>query len=148
IGIDNFKNAGMPMSPERKLQADDLLKRLETDFANSCEAYARMVLLTPQTNALITDKVVAAYRNPDPVMGLLSIKSVLSYYKRERNLLQQLKFKLHLINVDYIATQEEPLKKFAANGYKLIHLQGTCHFPMIENSSAFNEKLEQVLLAV
>ena len=133
------------MPAEMKQQTDALLQQLETDFANASEGYARMVLLTNDTSKELTDKVVEAYRKPDPVMGVKSIASVLGYYKRERKLLQQLDKKLHLINVDYIPTNEEPLKKYAAGGYELTQLHGTCHFPMIENPEEFNRQLKRVV---
>jgi hypothetical protein len=49
--------------------------------------------------------------------------------------------KLYLINVDYMPTNEAPLKKFAAEGYEVKHMKGTCHFPMLENPKELNEKL-------
>ena len=145
VGVDNFKNAGSPMPAAMKKQTDALLQRLETDFANASEEYARIALVTRETSEEITQKVVHAYRQADPLMGLKSTESVLGYYKRERKLLQQLRHRLYLINVDYIPTNEKALQQYAAGGYELIEICGTCHFPMIENPEEFNIQLKSIV---
>jgi sigma-B regulation protein RsbQ len=48
--------------------------------------------------------------------------------------------------VDYSPTHEENLKKLMGNNYELNILNGTCHFPMIENPKEFNELLEKIIL--
>src|SRR4029077_19219451 len=58
IGIDTFKNAGTELPEQYRGQVQAILDGLETDFAGTNERYARMALLTPQTPADITERVV------------------------------------------------------------------------------------------
>ncbi|MHA4808095.1 alpha/beta fold hydrolase [Flavitalea flava] len=145
IGIDYFKNAGSPLPEEFQKQVATILEKLKTDFSDTSEAYARMALLTPQTDKSITDRIVAAYRSANPDMGAKSIAALFSYYKRERELMKQLTFKMHLINVGYMPTNEAPLKEYARSSYELITLPGSCHYPMLENPQVLNMTLEGVI---
>jgi pimeloyl-ACP methyl ester carboxylesterase len=78
-------------------------------------------------------------------MGVKALESVFGYAMRERVLLQKLAVKLYLINVDYMPTNEQPLKDYAASGYHLVHMPGTSHYPMIENPQLFNQLLKEVI---
>ncbi|MES2732583.1 MAG: alpha/beta hydrolase [Bacteroidota bacterium] len=145
IGVDYFKNAGTPPSNDVQKQLDQILNNLQNDFSNTSEAYVRQGLLTPATDKTLADRVVTAYRNANPNMGFQAIASLFSYALRERELMQQLKWKMYLIQVDYMPTNEEPLKKYAGAGYEILPLQGTCHFPMLEKPVAFNRLLQNAI---
>jgi len=145
IGIDNFKNAATPLSQEYQKQADSIQKNLKTDFAGTNEQYARMALLTKQTSPEITNRVIKDYRNAYQPMGLETMPEVFNMFETEKKLLPLLRSKLFLINVDYIPTNEEPLKQYAVSGYEVLHIKGTCHFPMLENPKELNKLLEQTI---
>lgn len=144
IAIDFFKNAAMPI-PEYEQQAISIKQKLKTDFSNTNEQYVRMALLTKQTSSEITNQVVKDYRNAYQPMAIETTPEIFYMFKTEKELLPQLKFKLYLINVDYMPTNEEPLKKYAGEGYDLMHMKGTCHFPMLENPKVLNELLEKTI---
>jgi pimeloyl-ACP methyl ester carboxylesterase len=145
IAIDFFKNAATPMPPEMQQQADAILQKMHTDFAGTSEQYVHMVLVTPQTDKALTDRIVNAYRNAYPEMGIKALESIFGYAMRERALLEKLAVKLYLINVDYMPTNEQPLKTYAGSDYQLTHMPGTSHYPMIENPQLFNQLLKEVI---
>ena len=78
-------------------------------------------------------------------MGLETMPEVFNMFETEKKLLPLLRSKLFLINVDYIPTNEEPLKQYAVSGYEVLHIKGTCHFPMLENPKELNKLLEQTI---
>lgn len=145
IGIDIFKNAGAALPEQYQEQVRTILDNLKTDFAGTNERYARMALLTPQTPPATAERVVADYRNAFRPMGMAVMPEVFEMYRLEQELLPRLALKLHLINVEYIPTNEEPLSRLARKGYEVTRIAGTSHFPMIENPGAFNAALEQVI---
>jgi len=145
IAIEYFKNAGTPLPEAYQQQAADIVRKLSTDFRNTNEQYARMVLLTEQTPPAIAKRVIEAYRNAYQPMGIAITSEIFNIYQAERKLLPELKFKLYLINVDYMPTNEAPLQQYAGSGYELLHMKGTSHFPMLENSGELNQLLEQVI---
>jgi pimeloyl-ACP methyl ester carboxylesterase len=145
IGIDNFKNAGTAMPQEIQDQFGYFLQMLDSDFANTSEGYARQVLLTSATDTSIAGRVLADFRNTDKQMGIGLIANCFNYFDRERELMNLLKLKMYLVNVDYYPTNEHLLEKYAASGYGIITINGTCHYPMIENPMELNRALESVL---
>lgn len=148
VGVDNFKNAGTAMPDEIQNQIDQLMAMLKSDFANTSEYFARQVLLSPATDQAIIDRVVSDYRNMDKDIGIDLIASSFAYYPRERELMNQLKFKMYLINVDNNPTNEELLKKYARSGYAVKPIGGTCHYPMIEKPDDFNRLLREVIVEI
>jgi pimeloyl-ACP methyl ester carboxylesterase len=42
-------------------------------------------------------------------------------------------------------TNEAPLKQYAGSGYEVLHMKGSCHFPMLENPKELNKLLEQTI---
>jgi len=144
IGIDNFKNAAAELLPEYKQQAASLQQKLKTDFANTNEQYVRMALLTKETSIEIVDRVVKDYRKAYQPMAIETTPEIFTLFKTEKELLPQLKLKLYLINVDYTPTNEKSLKQYAGNGYHLLHIKGTCHYPMLENPNELNKLLEEI----
>ena len=145
VAVDYFKNAGTAMPPEVQKQVNSILSQLKTNFSDTTEAYVRQGLITEQTDRDLAQRVIADYRNAYQEMGIQNIEEVFGFYSRQRVLLQRLQFKLHLINVDYRPTNEALLKKFAGDGYELIQIQGTSHYPMLENSTALNTALAEVI---
>jgi sigma-B regulation protein RsbQ len=145
IAVDFFKNAATPLSPEYRKQADTILENLKKDFANTNEQYVRMALVTPQTPQEIINRVINDYRNAYEPMGKETMPQIFEVYSTEQKLLPRLTFKLYLVNVDYMPTNEEPLKQYAKNGYEVLGIKGTCHYPMLENPDALNKSLQQVI---
>lgn len=143
IAVDYYKSAGTPAAPQE--QIDEVKANLKKDFAATNENYARLVLLTPETSAEITNRIVSDYRNAYEPMGQVIMPEVFEMYKTQRALLPKLKHKLYLINVDYMPTNEQPLKQYCPNGYEVIHMPGTCHFPMLENPQTLNKHLARIV---
>ncbi|MBD2701629.1 alpha/beta hydrolase [Spirosoma sp. BT702] len=149
IIIDNFKNAGQPLPEQYQQQSEEIIKNLQTDFGKTNEDYARMVLLTPQTPVDVANRVVNDYRQAYQPMAVEMLEEVFTdAYLIERNRLPKLSCKIHLINVDYMPTNEKPLQELATNGYELHHMAGTSHFPMIENPKEFNKQLKETIAVI
>lgn len=145
IAVDNFKNLATPLPPEYESQVDEIIAGSQKAYADTNEHYARMVLLTPQTPQWITDKIVEAYRNSYEPMGQQTLPQFFVMDRIERAALPLLKTKMNLINVNYMPTNVEALDQNAVNGYALIEIAGTCHYPMLESPKALNEALDEVI---
>jgi hypothetical protein len=133
IAIDYFKNAATPLPAEMESQKAGILANLKADFAETNEQYARTALLTAATPAVITGKVVQAYRNAYEPMGQVNVPEIFEIYKMETQLLPRLPVKLYLINVDYQPTNADVLNQYVTNGFELAEIHGTSHFPMLED---------------
>lgn len=145
IAIDNFKNLATPLPAEYDSQVEAIIESSKTAYADTNEQYARMVLVSAATPLWITDKVVNAFRNSYEPMGQQTLPQFFVMDRIERAALPLLKPKLNLINVNYMPTNVDALEKHAVNGYTLIEIAGTCHYPMLESPKALNEALDEVI---
>ncbi|WP_353720053.1 alpha/beta hydrolase [Dyadobacter sp. 676] len=148
IAIDNFKNLATPLPREYESQVAAIIESSKVAYADTNEHYARMVLLTPTTPRWITDKIVAAYRNSYEPMGRQTLPQFFEMDRIERECMPLLRVRMNLINVNYMPTNVAALEKHAVNGYALITLAGTCHYPMLESPKALNEALDEVIDSV
>ena len=142
VEVDHMKNIGVEL-PEETI--DQMVKSLKTDFAHTCEQYAKQALVTEETNSELVTKLLKDYRKMNPDVGIPLLQNGFNYPKRETELLKGLKQKLYLLHVDYTSTNEENLKKYLGDNYELHTLSGTCHYPMLENPDEFNASLEKIL---
>ncbi|MDD4645015.1 MAG: alpha/beta hydrolase [Bacteroidales bacterium] len=145
IGIDNFKNAGAAMPEKIQSMMGQMKMMLKMNFSFAAEMFATKALLSPATDAAISSRVVNDYKNMDKKIGYDLICSTFDYYNRERELMNQLKLKMYLINVDNIPTNKELLTKNAASGYEVLPIKGTCHYPMLENPYELNKLILEVV---
>ena len=148
IAVEAFKNAGTDLPEQYQAQVKEMLEKFKTDFANTSEQYARQQLLTSETKPEITERIVKAYREAYEPMGIESSEDGFNYYERERDLLQHLPFKMHLINVNYVPTNTQALDQYAAKSYELIQMRGTSHFPMLESPRELNELLGEAIIRI
>lgn len=145
VDIDQFKNVGIEL-PQKNI--DQFVERLKTDFANTCQQYAKEALLTEKTNPELVSRLLTDYGEMKPEVGTPLLKNTFSYTQRETKLLKGLQLKLYLLHVNYSSTNEENLKKYVGNNYELHIMSATCHYPMLENPNEFNASLEKILLEI
>jgi len=96
----------------------------------------------------VSNRVVKDFREFDPQAGVQLISSNFLYTNWEQELIQNLKLKIYLINIDDTPTNEGLLKKHAGSGFEVYHLSGSSHYPMIENPDRFNHLLQEVIVTI
>jgi len=145
IGIDNFKSIDVAFTPEQMKQMTDFFSLLQNDFKNSAPVYADMMLFHPTTSKEVKDRVKTDFANSDSVIGYGTIMTQMQYAYTDAQRLEQLNYKLYLINSDGFPTNEIGLKKHCKNSFQVETISATGHYPMIEKPTEFNLILEKVL---
>jgi len=145
IEIDQLKNVGVQLPQEN---IDQLLNSLKADFAATCEYYARQALITEKTDTKLTSRLMKDFKGMNPKVGIPLLQNNFNYAQRETELLEMLELKLHLVHVDYTPTNEESLTKYLGNNYELHKINGSCHYPMLENPDKFNTLLMEIFLEI
>ncbi len=148
VGIDNFKSIDIVLPPEQMKQMTDFFLLLEKDFKNSAPVYADLMLFHPSTPKEVKDRVKTDFANSDPVIGYNTIITQMQYAHTDAQKLEQLNYKLYLINSDGFPTNETGLKNHCKNGFKVETIAATGHYPMIEKPAEFNLILEKVLTSI
>lgn len=145
VGVDNFKSIDVVLTPEQMKQMTDFLPLLEKDFKNSAPVYADMMLFHTTTSKDVKDRVKSDFANSNPVIGYETIMTLMQYAYADAQRLEQLNYKLYLVNSDGSPTNEAGLKNHCKNSFHVEPVPATGHYPMIEKPAEFNLALEKIL---
>jgi pimeloyl-ACP methyl ester carboxylesterase len=145
VGVDNFKLIDVAFTPEQMKQMTDFFPMLEKDFKNTAPAYADLMLFHPTTSKEVKDRVKTDFANSDSVIGYKTILTQMQYASTDAQRLEQLNYKLYLINSDGFPTNEIGLKNHCKSNFQVETISATGHYPMIEKPTEFNLILEKVL---
>lgn len=145
VGVDNFKSIDVVLPPEQLKQMNDFFPLLEKDFKNAAPVYADLMLFHPTTSKEVKERVETDFAKNDPVIGYGTIITQMQYSSADAQRLEQLPYKLYLINSDGSPTNETGLKSHCKNGFHVEPIAATGHYPMIEKPTEFNRALEKVL---
>ena len=145
IGIDNFKNAATPFSKKDQKEIDAFTSALQKDFAVTNKMFVSQYLTSAQTPPEVKSRIEASFAKADREMGLRLMDEIFGVYKEEERLIPQLKVKMHLINVSNSPVNVKPLKKLAPQGYSVREIEGTSHYPMIENPAELNRLIRETV---
>jgi pimeloyl-ACP methyl ester carboxylesterase len=145
VGVDNFKFIDVAFTPEQMKQMTDFFPKLDKDFKNSAPVYADMMLFHPTTSKEVKDRVKTDFTNCNSVIGYGTFMNQMQYAFTDAQRLEQLNYKLNLINSDGFPTNETGLKSHCKNSFQMETISATGHYPMIEKPEEFNLILEKVL---
>ena len=148
VGVDNFKVIDVTFTPEQMKQMNDFFPLLEKDFKNSAPVYADLMLFHPATSREVRDRVKTDFANSNSVIGYGTLINQMQYASVDAQRLEQLNYKLYLINSDSFPTNETGLKNHCKTGFHVETISSTGHYPMIEKPAAFNKLLEKVLIGM
>jgi len=148
VGVDNFKLIDVVFTPEQMKQMADFFPVLEKDFKNAAPAYADLMLFHPTTSKEVKDRVKTDFANSNPVIGYGTIITQMQYASTDAQRLEQLNYKLYLINSDGFPTNEIGLNAHCKNGFQVETITATGHYPMIEKPTEFNVILGKVLRSI
>jgi len=145
VGVDNFKSIDLVLSPEQLKKMNDFFPLLEKDFRNAAPLYADLMLFHPTTSTEVKNRVKTDFAKNDPVISYGTIITQMQYAATDAQRLEQLNYKLYLINSDGFPTNETGLKNHCKKGFQVETISATGHYPMIEKPDEFNLLLEKVL---
>lgn len=145
VGVDNFKIIDVEFTPEQIKQMTDFFPMLEKDFKNSAPVYADMMLFHPATSKEVKNRVKTDFANSDSLIGYATFMNQMQYAYTDAKRLEQLNYKLFLINCDGFPTNETGLRNHCKNSFQVETISATGHYPMIEKPTEFNLILEKVL---
>jgi pimeloyl-ACP methyl ester carboxylesterase len=142
VGVDNFKNYGMVMTPQLIEQQANIYKAARADFKKTISEYANQALLAPSTDTIIRKRVLNDMTNTDSTIGVSCMEEGDKYPINKK--LKLLKKPLYLINSDLTPTDTLRFKKDNID-YHLFNIGLTGHYPMLEKPNDFNLLLQQAI---
>ena len=145
VGIDNLKRPGIKFSEEENKQIEGFFAMMDSSFSGTVEVYTKGNLFPPSADTAIVNRVIKDFKNNDSVIAIKVLRSLFDVSQKERDMMQQLKHTLYLVNSDSDTTHIDSLKKYCKASAEVVYVHGTGHYPMIEKPAEFNSALENVI---
>ena len=142
VGVDNFKYIDMEFAPEVMGQIGVYIEALKNDFKQANAQFSDYNLFLPDTPDSVRNRVKTDIDNTNPHIGYSSFMNLMIYAPSETEKLTKLNSKLGLINSSAIPTNVSGLEKKCINGFDLMEIGKTSHYPMIEKPEVFNQLLQ------
>lgn len=145
IGIDNLKAPGTNNTEEQTKEIEGFFAMMDSSFTGTVEVYAKQYLFPPSADTSVVNRVIKDFKANDSIIAIKVLRSLVDISQKERDMMQQLKHKLYLVNSDVGPTQIDSLKKYCKASAEVLYVNGTGHYPMIEKPAEFNAALEKVI---
>jgi pimeloyl-ACP methyl ester carboxylesterase len=145
VGIDNLKKPGVKLLEEENKQVENFFAMMGSNFSATAEVYTKENLFPKSADTSIINRVTNDIKMNDSVIAMKVLRSLLDVSQKERDMMQQLKHTLYLVNSDGDRTLIDSLKKYCKASADVVYIHGTGHYPMIEKPAEFNEALEKVI---
>mgnify|MGYP002276931067 CR=1 FL=1 len=146
VGIDNFQMIGVEFSPEEMKEYMSFLDLMQNDYQNVVSNYAEQYLFHPSTDSAVRTRVKHDFVTSNEEIAVASLRKYVDYSQIEVKKLQQLPYKLYLLNSDAQPTNEEGLELYCNKSFEVFEIHATGHYPMIEKPEEFNEILSKILM--
>ena len=146
IGVDCFKDVGFILTENVQHNIDSFMVHFAADYAGNVEQMVTTGLFEPDTQHRDAyERVLHDYQTADPAVALSIYQQLFPAYETTKERLAQLPFPLRIIVSDLTPLNEEALREYARNGYRIKTIQHSGHFPMIEQPEVFNQALRSFL---
>jgi len=145
VGIDNLKSPGTKNTEEQAKELEGFFAMMDSSFSGTVEMYTKQYLFPPTADSAIVKRVINDFKNNDSVIAIKVLRALVDVSQKERDLMQQLKHKLYLVNSDPAPTAIDSLRKYCKASAEVVYIKGTGHYPMIERPAEFNAALEKVI---
>lgn len=145
VGIDNLKKPGVKLTEDENREIESFFGMMDSSFSGTVEAYTKRNLFPPAADTVYVNRVIKDFKMTDSVIAIKVLRSLVDFSQKERDIMQQLKHTLYLVNSDTDSTHIDSLQKYCKASAEVVYVRGTGHYPMIEKTAEFNAALEKVI---
>jgi len=145
IGIDTFKSVNITPDARQMEEYTGFMNMLLTNFSDMAPQLAEKMLFHESTTGAIRERVKHDFAFADPDVAFQVLADLLKYDMTLTERLPELRKKLYLINSDMTPTNTDGLAEFCGNGFEVLPIHATGHYPMIEKPLIFNALLQQAV---
>jgi pimeloyl-ACP methyl ester carboxylesterase len=145
VGIDNLKKPGVKFTEDENREIEGFFGMMDSNFSGTVEAYTKGNLFPAAADTSHVNRVIEDFKMNDSVIAIEVLRSLFDISQKERDMMQQLKHTLYLVNSDTDSTHIDSLQKYCKASAEVVYVHGTGHYPMIEKTAQFNGALEKVL---
>ncbi len=142
IGIDTFQNVDEKV-PQEVL--DGMIEPLENDFVNAAQSFV-LPMLPKETDKELINWIKEDMSSAPKSVAISAFRNYIGQYITDEaaQVFQSLTVPVVSINARLWPTNPEGNRKHIKN-YRLLYIEETGHFPMMEKPEAFNRLLKEAL---
>jgi pimeloyl-ACP methyl ester carboxylesterase len=139
VGVDTFRELATPFPPE---QFEPLLARMRTDFAKTVGGYVGEHFFTDRTDPILKKWIVEDMAAAPPEVAIPAVIALMAMDYGP--IVAELDLPIIAVNSAGSPTGEAAIREIEPR-FKVVHLQGVGHFPMLEDPQTFNRVLERIV---
>ncbi len=143
IGVDNLKNVDMTITEKDKKGMQPYIREFIAHYPVFAERMARESILSKDSATV--QRIVNSYKQAEPNIAVPTLMNLYPKAAQAKNKLQIMSFKMKFIMCTNTPYDEQAFKKYCTNGYQIVTIDSSGHFPMIEQPALFNKALHQLL---
>ena len=122
----------------------DFVDLLKSDYAGIAPVYAANALFHPNTDSLVKQRVMMDFKTADSEIAISTLASYFDNLPNEKTQLTKWKKPFYLLNSSNTPTDTATLAGIGLD-YKVVYIEETGHYPMIEKPVVFNRLLKGIL---
>ena len=139
VPVDSLQNVEQKITPE---QVDEVVKQMQADYKASVTGLTNQFFFSPSTPAAVKERVLKDSTSRPPEVAIAILKGI--FVHDAVPTLRETKVPIYAINGDRAPTALEVNRKYAPQ-FDAIIIKGSGHYPMLENPTAFNQALADIL---
>jgi len=144
IGIDNFKSYGQHMDSASRVELAGIYREMRSNYRNTITQYANQALFSDSTSAADRKRILGDFSKTDSVIAV-NVMETGDGYAMDSSI-RLYNEPVYLVNSD---SSPNDTASFISHHipYRLFTIHATGHYPMIEKPAAFNQLLQDAILA-
>ncbi len=143
VGVDNLKNVGMTITENDKKGMQPYINEFLANYPKMAEGMARE--FTVSKDSAIVHRIVDSYKQADPTIAVPTLMNLYPKAADAKNKLLLMPFAMKFIMCTSTPYDEQAFKTYCKQGYQIVTIDSSGHFPMIERPIQFNKALHQLL---
>ncbi len=146
IGIDNFKNISTSYTAEDQQNFDGFIRLLHRNYDSVITAFCYASLFPADyRDSSAMKKVVDDVLKTDTSVSIKTIDAMLRTGITEGDRLKRVNLPVHVITSAYAPVNKDTMAVYCVKGLKEKVIDGTGHYPMIEQPEVFNRLLLETI---
>jgi len=139
VPVDTLHNVDNTFDPK---QLEEVLKQLRADYKVAVAGFLNQLFFSPSTPAAVKTRIISEVTARPPELALAILEGIFKYQPAPG--LREVKVPIRAINGDMTPTNLEVNRKYAPQ-FDAVIMEGTGHYPMLENPARFNELLAEFI---
>lgn len=144
IGVDNFKNIAMTVTGENIKGVQPYIKKFMANYTTMAKDIVNENIRTKDT--AVSNRIMNDYTNADPGIAVPILMNLFPKAADAKNKLPKLQFPLRIIMCSYSPFDSTAFETYCKNGYEIVMIDSSGHFPMVEQPQKFNKALKYFLV--